>query len=82
MTSSKTALNIISPQSCKCNMDGSIRLEMSRHPPSMKPVVNIVIAVNRMKHVKTVSSEFGAEQVLDMIMDRVIQGTTTKLVCC
>ncbi|KAG1971362.1 interleukin-1 beta [Pimephales promelas] len=59
--------------SCKCNMDGSIRLEMSRHPSSMKQVVNIVIAVNRMKHVKTVSSEFGAEQVLDMIMDRVIQ---------
>lgn len=45
----------------------------------MKQVVNIIIALKRMKHIKTKSSEFGEEEVLNIIMDSVIQGTTTKL---
>ena len=62
-------------------MDKGINLEMWRHSSSMKQVVNIIIALKRMKHIKTKSSEFGEEEVLNIIMDSVIQGTTTKLSC-
>lgn len=47
----------------------------------MKQVVNIIIALRRMKHIKPMSSEFGEEEVLNIIMDSVIQGTTTELSC-
>lgn len=59
--------------SCRCNMDEGIKLEMWRHSSSMKQVVNIIIALKRMKHIKTKSSEFGEEEVLNIIMDSVIQ---------
>ncbi|XP_077099689.1 interleukin-1 beta [Siphateles boraxobius] len=59
--------------SCRCNMDEGIKLEMWRHSSSMKQVVNIIIALTRMKHIKTQSSEFGEEEVLNIIMENVIQ---------
>ncbi|KAK7120960.1 hypothetical protein R3I94_020821 [Phoxinus phoxinus] len=58
--------------SCRCNMDEGIKLEW-RHSSSMKHVVNIIIALERMKHIKTKSSEFGEEEVLNIIMDSVIE---------
>ncbi|XP_067288859.1 interleukin-1 beta-like [Pseudorasbora parva] len=61
------------PISCQCNMPEGIKLEMWRHSSRMKHVVNIIIALKRMENVKPKSSEFGKEEVLDFIMDRVIQ---------
>ncbi|ROL54060.1 Retrotransposon-like protein 1 [Anabarilius grahami] len=65
--------------SCRCDMDEVIK--PSKHSSSMKQVVNIIVALKRMKHVKPKSSEFGEEEVLDIIMENVIQGTTSKLFC-
>lgn len=62
-------------------MHEDIKLVMSKHSSSMKQVVNIIIALKRMKHVKPMSSEFGEEEVLNIIMEKVIQGTTSKLLC-
>ncbi|CAM4728985.1 unnamed protein product [Leuciscus chuanchicus] len=60
-------------KSCRCNVDEDFNLEMLRHSSSMKQVVNIIIALKRMKHIKTKSSEFGEEEVLNIIMDSVIE---------
>ncbi|KAK9968698.1 hypothetical protein ABG768_003010 [Culter alburnus] len=59
--------------SCRCDMHEGIKLVMSKHPSSMKQVVNIFIALKRMKHVKPKSSEFGEEEVLNIIMENVIR---------
>nr|AXY78937.1 interleukin-1 beta [Hemibarbus labeo] len=63
----------VSAMSCQCNMREGIKLEMWKHSTSMKHVVNIIIALKRMKHVKPKSSEFGEEEMLNIIMDNVIQ---------
>nr|AFN02623.1 interleukin-1 beta [Ctenopharyngodon idella] len=59
--------------SCRCNMHEGIKLEMWRHSTSMKQVVNIIIALERVKNIKPKSSEFGEEEVLNIIMENVIQ---------
>nr|WEM32073.1 interleukin-1 beta [Mylopharyngodon piceus] len=66
--------------SCRCNMHEGIKLEMSRHSSSMKQVVNIIIALKRMKNVKPKSSEFGEEEVLNIIMENVIQARRMEAV--
>ncbi|KAI2660273.1 Interleukin-1 beta [Labeo rohita] len=42
--------------SCQCNMFEDIELELLPHPHSMRQAVNIIIAVERMKHFKQMSS--------------------------
>ncbi|ROL54057.1 Interleukin-1 beta [Anabarilius grahami] len=57
--------------SCRCDMDEVMK--PSKHSSSMKQVVNIIVALKRMKHVKPKSSEFGEEEALNIIMENVIQ---------
>ncbi|ROL54059.1 Interleukin-1 beta [Anabarilius grahami] len=59
--------------SCRCDMHEVIKLVTPKHSSSMKQVVNIIVALKMMKHVKPKSSEFGEEEVLDIIMENVIQ---------
>ncbi|XP_073685848.1 interleukin-1 beta [Garra rufa] len=57
---------------CKCNMLEDIKLEL--HPHSMRRVVNIIIALERMKHPKPMSSsEFCEEAMFRVFFENVIE---------
>ncbi|KTG34669.1 hypothetical protein cypCar_00029572, partial [Cyprinus carpio] len=59
--------------SCQCDMH-DIKLELSSHPHSMRQVVNIIIAVERLKHIKNMSSgKFCDEELLGFILENVIE---------
>ncbi len=63
-------------QICKCDMNTDIQLEVSPHPHSMRRVVNIIIAVERLKHIKEMSSaKFCEAALLNFFLENVIEGT-------
>lgn len=65
---------------CQCDMHKDIKLELSPHPHSMRKVVNIVIAVEKLKHIKKMSSgKFCEDALLNIILENVIEGTVSKL---
>lgn len=65
---------------CQCDMNEDIKLEVSPHPHSMKRVVNIIIAVERLKHIKVMSSDKMCEAaLLNFFLENVIEGTVSKL---
>ncbi|XP_050977636.1 interleukin-1 beta isoform X4 [Labeo rohita] len=61
--------------SCQCNMFEDIELELLPHPHSMRQAVNIIIAVERMKHFKQMSSAKFCEEALigALIFENVIE---------
>ncbi|XP_018935618.2 interleukin-1 beta [Cyprinus carpio] len=64
--------------SCQCDMH-DIKLELSSHPHSMRQVVNIIIAVERLKHIKNMSSgKFCDEELLGFILENVIEERLVK----
>ncbi len=63
-------------QICQCDMNTDIKLEVSPHPHSMRRVVNIIIAVERLKHIKEMSSDkFCEAALLNFFLENVIEGT-------
>ncbi len=57
-------------------MNTDIKLEVSPHPHSMRRVVNIIIAVERLKHIKEMSSgKFCEAALLNFFLENVIEGT-------
>ncbi|NP_998009.2 interleukin-1 beta [Danio rerio] len=66
--------------SYRCDMHEGIRLEMWTSQHKMKQLVNVIIALNRMKHIKPQSTEFGEKEVLDMLMANVIQEREVNVV--
>ncbi|KAL1266188.1 hypothetical protein QQF64_001863 [Cirrhinus molitorella] len=65
--------------SCQCNMLEDIQLKLSPHPHSLRQVVNIVIALERMKHFKQMSpSEFHEEALLSAFFENVIEERLIK----
>lgn len=61
-------------------MNKGIKLELSPHPHSMRRVVNIIIAVERLKHIKEMSSgKFCEDALLSLFLENVIEGTFSKL---
>ncbi|XP_052424008.1 interleukin-1 beta-like isoform X3 [Carassius gibelio] len=64
---------------CQCDMHEDIKLEPSPHPHSMKKVVNIIIAVERLKHIKEMSSgKFCEDALLNFILENVIEERLVK----
>lgn len=55
----------------RCGMHKGVKVEMGTHPHSMKQVVNIIVALQRMKHKQ--STEFGDDELLNIIMENVIE---------
>lgn len=66
--------------SYRCDMHEGIRLEMWSSQPKMKQLVNVIIALKRMKHIKPKSTEFGQKEVLDILMENVIQARRVNVV--
>uniref|UniRef100_A0A8C1D1U8 Interleukin-1 n=1 Tax=Cyprinus carpio carpio TaxID=630221 RepID=A0A8C1D1U8_CYPCA len=64
---------------CQCDMHKDIKLELSPHPHSMRKVVNIVIAVEKLKHIKKMSSgKFSQDALLNIILENVIEERLVK----
>nr|AMR55431.1 interleukin-1 beta [Schizothorax prenanti] len=64
---------------CQCDMNEDIKLEVSPHPHSMKRVVNIIIAVERLKHIKVMSSDKICEAaLLNFFLENVIEERRVK----
>ncbi|TRY92064.1 hypothetical protein DNTS_017520 [Danionella cerebrum] len=59
-------------QSLRCAAHEGIRLEMWPQQLKMKQAVHVIVALHRMKHLKPRSSEFGEDELLDMLMEDVI----------
>ncbi|XP_051972173.1 interleukin-1 beta [Xyrauchen texanus] len=58
----------------RCDMHEGINVEMWTHPTnSLKQVVNLIVALKRMKHFKKQSSDFGDDELLSIFMDNVIE---------
>ncbi|XP_016302645.1 interleukin-1 beta [Sinocyclocheilus anshuiensis] len=65
--------------SCQCDMHEDIKVELSPHPHSMRQVVNIIIAVERLKHIKGMSSgKFCEDALLNFILENVIEERLVK----
>ncbi|XP_051973553.1 interleukin-1 beta-like [Xyrauchen texanus] len=58
----------------RCNVHESIKVEKWTHPHnSMKQVVNLIVALNRMNGLKPQSPEFGDDELLGRFMKNVIE---------
>ncbi|XP_051539870.1 interleukin-1 beta isoform X2 [Myxocyprinus asiaticus] len=58
----------------QCDMHEGIKVEMWTHPHnSMRQVVNLIVALKRMKRFKQQSSDFGDDELLSIFMDNVIE---------
>ncbi|XP_052463404.1 interleukin-1 beta-like [Carassius gibelio] len=67
---------------CQCDIQEDFKLEMSSHPHSMRQVVNIIIAVERLKHIKEISpGKICEDSLLSFFLENVIEGTISKLLC-
>uniref|UniRef100_A0A672LTS7 Interleukin-1 beta n=1 Tax=Sinocyclocheilus grahami TaxID=75366 RepID=A0A672LTS7_SINGR len=65
--------------SCQCDMHEDIKVELHPHPHSMRQVVNIIIAVERLKHIREMSSgKFCEDALLNFILENVIEERLAK----
>ncbi|XP_043087340.1 interleukin-1 beta [Puntigrus tetrazona] len=63
---------------CQCDMQ-DIKLEVSLHPHSLRRAVNIVIAVERLKHIREMSSgKLCEDALLNFILENVIEERLAK----
>lgn len=62
----------------KSKMPEGLDLEISHHPLTMKSVVNLIIALDRLKGSSSseslLSTEFRDENLLNIMMDSVVEG--------
>ncbi|XP_059400527.1 interleukin-1 beta-like [Carassius carassius] len=59
---------------CQCDIQEDIKLEMSSHPHSMRQVVNIIIAVERLKRIKEISpGKICEDALLSFFLENVIE---------
>lgn len=64
----------------KSKMPEGLNLEVSQHPLTMKSVVNLIIALDRLKgsgsssSESLLSTEFRDENLLNIMMDTVVEG--------
>lgn len=59
---------------CQCDIQEDFKLEMSSHPHSMRQVVNIIIAVERLKHIKEISpGKICEDALLSFFLENVIE---------
>ncbi|KAF4108548.1 interleukin-1 beta [Onychostoma macrolepis] len=64
---------------CQCDMKKDIKVELSPHPHSMRQVVNIIIAVERLKNIKKMSSgKFCEDALLNFFLENVIEEREMK----
>lgn len=62
----------------KSKMPEGLDLEISHHPLTMKSVVNLIIALDRMKSISSseslLSTEFRDENLLNIMLETVVEG--------
>ncbi|KAF5906852.1 interleukin-1 beta-like, partial [Clarias magur] len=60
----------------RCDLHKGLRIEVTKEPLSMRSIANVVIALQRLKHIERVqSTEFSDRELFNIFMENVIEET-------